>query len=219
MRHMHRSGRRNIASPQKIEKGRIDVWARELEAIDKASKRAAHSRTGNAGDIGRRVWRYIAFGFVARGRQCFCSYQAIADALGVTRSAVGEAIGRLKRIGGLVVHRRWKMLNGRRVRDTNIYEIARPNPDAARWPLLKRIRGVREKAKAAAKLLADAVKSLAAAPFSKSAERTAGVPKNPDPGAFAVSARPHAGYSIALMGSRLVAASSDKGFAGMQSSP
>ena len=199
--------------PQKIEKSRIDTWAAELAAIEKASKRAARSRIGNAGDIGIRVWRYIAYGFVAKGRACFCSYQAIADALGVARSAVGEAIRRLRRIGALVCVRRWKTLKGRRVRDTNAYEIARPTPDAKRWPVLKRIRGVKEKAKAGAKILADAAKSLAAA-FSKSAERTAGVPEEIKTDGIAISARPHAGYSSTLMGSRLVAARPVRGFPG-----
>jgi hypothetical protein len=91
------------------------------------------------------------------------------------------------------------------VRDTNAFEIARPNPEASRWPVLKRIHGVKEKAKAGAKMLAEAAKNLAAA-FSKSAGRTAGVPIDIKTYGIAVSARSHEGYSSALMGSRLAAA-------------
>ena len=143
MRIWHPAARK--LAPQKITRGEINAILRRLQTIDNYSK-ASGCRMGLIGDNGMKVWRYLAYSFMAKEKPAFPSYQYIADAVNIARSTVVEACARLKRVGALNWTQRPGRVKGRRVQGTNLFTLHMPAQEAHKLPLLARAAKVVAKA-------------------------------------------------------------------------
>jgi hypothetical protein len=144
--------------PQKISQDEINAILRRLQEIEDHSKKSG-DRMGLIGDNGFKVFRYLAFSFMAKGWAAFPSYRHIAAKTNIARSTVGKVLRRLKHVGALKWTERQHRKNGRRVQGTNLFTLHMPSAMAKFLPRLKSV------AKVVAKAVASVGKSAGLSRF------------------------------------------------------
>ena len=134
-----KNARARRLDPQDITKNEIDAILRRLQVIDDWSKKFG-CRMGLVGESGMKVFRYLAYSYIEKGWACFPSYRWIASKVRLSRSTVGEALRRLKRIGAVCWKQRRRRMGKRWVQGANLYRIAMPSLMTKHLPRLTRAR-------------------------------------------------------------------------------
>jgi hypothetical protein len=102
------------------------MW--RAEALERKTKRK-RCRNGVLGYTGIAILRIIAFRFWnASKRAAWPSYDKLQEVSGLSRQAVADAIDRLETAGVMLVTRRAGWINGRIVRESNLYRLPEPPP-------------------------------------------------------------------------------------------
>lgn len=117
--------------PQQIPPAEIAAMQRRLQEIDDQSKTFG-CRMGLIGNNGMKVWRYLAYAYVAKGWACFPSYRHIAEKTKLARSTVILAARRLRRVGALWWKQRRAWKNGKYVQGTNVFKLFMPRLEAVK---------------------------------------------------------------------------------------